>query len=85
MVVNSEEEKMQLSSYRWAALVIMWSVLFFLYMSWLSILVLFDYMPFLSESEEVLIWTLPLLGLICMALPGGLLIDKYGLKRTGIL
>ncbi|HUY01387.1 MAG TPA: MFS transporter [Candidatus Deferrimicrobium sp.] len=74
-----------LSSFRWVVLIINWIVVFFVQASWLFILVMFNYIPFLTESQEYLIWTLPFVGLICMALPAGLIIDKYGLKRTGIL
>ena len=82
MSLESDES---LDSYRWVVLLINWLIVFFMYGTWLFILVIFDEIPFLTDAEEYLIWTLPFIGLICMALPAGLLIDKYGLKKTGMV
>ena len=90
MGLDSGKSHSELSSARWGMLAICWFAIFFMYSSWYIILVLFGPEgPILfidGESfEGVLVWTLPLVGLTCMALPAGLLVDKYGLKKTGIL
>jgi len=69
---------------RWIVLVINWLAVFFLYATWLFILVVFEDTS-LNETEQYWVWTLPFIGLACIALPAGLIIDKYGLKKTGFL
>ena len=90
MALDSEHTKSELSPSRWGMLAICWFAIFFMYSSWYIILVLFGPEgPILfidgSSVEAYLVWTFPLVGLTCIALPAGLLVDKYGLKKTGIL
>lgn len=72
-------------NYRWILLIINWFAVFFVYAAWTFILVAFaDILPE-NDIAQYWIWTLPFIGLACMALPAGLIIDKYGLKKTGFL
>ncbi|MDD1777036.1 MAG: MFS transporter [Candidatus Helarchaeota archaeon] len=74
----------EVTGYRWIVLIINWLAVFFIYAAWLFILVVFEDTP-LNQTEQYWVWTLPFIGMACMALPAGLLIDKYGLKKTGFL
>ena len=87
MGLYSEKNHSELSSARWRMLAICWFAIFFMYSSWYVILVLEGPIPFIDGAsfESYLIWTFPLVGLTCMALPAGLLVDKWGLKKIGIL
>jgi len=86
MAVEPSENKSEVVGYRWVILIINWLVIFFIYASWLFILVIFnDPALSLNETEQYWVWTLPFIGLAGMALPAGLIIDKYGLKKTGFL
>jgi len=84
MTTEASEGKLKTVGYRWIILIINWLTVFFIYSAWLFILVtLKDITP--NETERTWIWTLPFIGLACMAVPSGLIIDKYGLKKTGYI
>ncbi len=87
MVLDTDAHKSELSGYRWVVLLINWFIVFFVYGSWLFIVVIFQKIPFLEDNDwlQNIIYVLPFIGLICMGLPAGGLIDKYGLKRIGFI
>jgi len=84
MAVETSENKSKVVGYRWVILIINWLAIFFIYASWLFILVYFKSTT-LDETQQFWIWTLPFVGLACIAVPAGVIIDKYGLKKTGFL
>lgn len=84
MTKDTTELTTERTRYRWIILIINWIAVFFIYAAWTFILVAFPKSP-LDLNEQYWIWTLPFIGLACMALPAGLIIDKYGLKKTGFL